>query len=421
MKELAIWLFRLLVNLAIWQIPFTLAFVWLLRRRRSGKLLVDYLPKASAILCLREANHLLPDCLQALLQQNYPHYDIRIVIDNQEDLARSIATQTIQNLAADRIKVSPLKVQHETCSFQCSALLQAVSELDDDCEVIALLDAETIPHPNWLREIVAPLAERKVGLTTGNCWYSPSKGQWGSLLQYLWNVAAVVQMYVHKIPWGGSLAMKTALLRQTPILETWQQSLSADVVLYRLLSKSGLQTRFVPSAILVNRQGSNLPNAIDWIKRQLVLVRLYHPRWWAIVVYGIFNTVIPVLTGFLLLISLLIGQWQAAASLGSGFVVYILAMFLLINILEQGVQRIIRARREPTKKLSAFLLVKILLTIPLSPVIYAIALGSIPFIRHLKWRGITYRIAGPWKIRLVSITPPRTFRIAEMTSETLSS
>ena len=53
-----------------------------------------------------------------------------------------------------------------------------------------------------------------MGVASGNRWYMPAEATAGSLVRYLWNAAAVVQMYWYGIAWGGSLAFKTKLLRE---------------------------------------------------------------------------------------------------------------------------------------------------------------------------------------------------------------
>jgi cellulose synthase/poly-beta-1,6-N-acetylglucosamine synthase-like glycosyltransferase len=111
-----------------------------------------------------------------------------------------VVAKALDNLNQKHIIVSPLNVRYQTCSLKCSALIQAVSSLNDDCEVVALIDSDTVPHPRWLRELVLPLADRRIGLTAGNRWYVPIKDQWGSLARYLWNISAVLQMNFYTIP-----------------------------------------------------------------------------------------------------------------------------------------------------------------------------------------------------------------------------
>ena len=155
-----------------------------------------------------EPIHFYPIACEALLKQNYPQYDLKLIIDSQEDPAWQIASQTINELKATNVQINHLRIIRHNCSLKCSSLIQAVSDLDDSYKVVAFVDADTIVHTNWLRELVSPLTNPKVGATTGNRWYVPTGSYWGSLVRYAGNVATVVQMYLFGIPWGGTLAVK---------------------------------------------------------------------------------------------------------------------------------------------------------------------------------------------------------------------
>jgi cellulose synthase/poly-beta-1,6-N-acetylglucosamine synthase-like glycosyltransferase len=65
--------------------------------------------------------------------------------------------------------------------------------------VLAVIDADAVPHRWWLRDLVAPLSDPRVGVATGNRWYMPEHANWGSLVRYLWNVGAVVQVWFNEM------------------------------------------------------------------------------------------------------------------------------------------------------------------------------------------------------------------------------
>lgn len=403
MNDWAIGIFRVLVNLAVIQIPFTVGFVmWLQRRNRQLAWRDGELPKVTVILYLSQISSSLPQHLEALLNQNYSNYQLHLILNSPEDPAWAMIKHAIADRLIPLVRVSYLKIR-PTCTLQCSALVQAVSTLDRDCEVLALVDGNTIPHSDWLSQLVSPLGDSRIGVTTGNCWYLPGKSQWGSALRYLWNVSAVVQMFLHRIPWRGSLAIRTQLLEETRLLCQWERSLGEDAILYRLLKQQGLKLKFVPGAILVNSQECNFSQAIAWMKHQLLMVRLYHPRWLAVVSYGAINTLIPAIAGGMLLFELFTRQWDAIVWLAGGLGIYLIVMFLLVGILEIGIQKAIG---KPRIKFSIPAIAKLLFSIPIAQVVYGITLFSSLFSRNLKLHGITYRIQGPWKIRLVGYHSP---------------
>ena len=405
MKELAIFLSKSLLTWLGIQVCLAVVFLLYLRLSQKKSLPDEQLPKTAVILCLRGADPFLTNCLRSLLNQNYPQYDLKLIVDSQEDPAWKIATDTIQEQRATNVQISLLRIARQNCSLKCSSLLQAVSELDDSYKVVALVDADTVVHRNWLRELVSPLAHPKVGATTGNRWYLPTGRYWGSLVRYVGNVSTVVQMYLFRIPWGGTLAVKTELLRQTGLLDKWGQAFNEDTMIRKVLQKHGMQVKFVPSLIMLNREECELPSLKYSLMRQLLCSRLYHPLWLAVISDAISSILQPTLVIVLFLAALLTGEWNVAALLFGCFSIYTLGLLFMMLVLEQGVQQVIRKHGEPMTKLSALTVVKMLIAIPLTQWVYGIAMVLSLGMRRVNWRGVSYQIKGPWGIRLVEYRP----------------
>jgi cellulose synthase/poly-beta-1,6-N-acetylglucosamine synthase-like glycosyltransferase len=405
MKDLTIFLSKSLLSWLAIQVFLTLVFLWYLRLSQKNLLPDDQLPKTAVILCLRGADPFLPNCLRSLLKQNYPDYDLKLIVDSHEDPAWKIASNTITEQGATNVQISPLRIVRNNCSLKCSSLVQAVRELDDSYKVVALVDADTIVHPNWLRELVSPLADAKVGATTGNRWYVPTGKHWGSLVRYIGNVSTVVQMFLFQIPWGGTLAVKTEVLRQTGLLDKWAQALGEDLMIHNALKKQGLRVKFVPSLLIVNREESDLPSLLDHLKRLMVCSRFYHPRWLALISEAISSIVFPTIAIVLFLESLLETQWETAALLFRSYSIYTIGLLLLMLIVEHGIQQVIRLNDQPLTELSAVTIIKMLIGIPLTQWVYGLAIVSSLWISTVTWRGVSYRVKGPWNIRLVEYRP----------------
>ncbi len=91
------------------QVCLTLVFLLALHSSQKNLLPDDRLPKTAVILCLRGADPYLRQCLRALLQQNYPQYELKVVVDHQDDPAWNVAIDTIQELGAINAEISPLR------------------------------------------------------------------------------------------------------------------------------------------------------------------------------------------------------------------------------------------------------------------------------------------------------------------------
>jgi cellulose synthase/poly-beta-1,6-N-acetylglucosamine synthase-like glycosyltransferase len=421
MNTFAIILFWALIGLLFIQLPFLANFISVIQKHLSthknsadrsdltetGK---TFLPKATVILCMRGADPFLPNCLQGLMAQDYPDYQLRIVIDSPEDPAWDVVESTLQNQSATPVKISPLEKRRTTCCLKCSSLIQAVSDLDQDCEIVAILDADVVPHRTYLRELVAPLADPKIGVASGNRWYLPIDGQWGSVVRYVFNAPAVMQMTAYKMPFGGALAFKADILRHSPLLERWGHSLTDTPVLAGVFREQGLGVAFVPSLMMGNLEGCKLPNFIRWMKRQLLMVRLYHPpaKWWAIIAHGTVISLIPALSFGLLLISALTAQWDAFGAIASGLLVYGIGSLSIILALNYYVLKVLKTPDgQSITPFSLATLLQIMAAIPLMQFIYPIALYSVMLMRNVNWRGVRYEVHGPWDIRLVEYQPYR--------------
>ncbi|HLP88959.1 MAG TPA: glycosyltransferase family 2 protein [Nostocaceae cyanobacterium] len=405
MNELAILLSKILFGWLGMQIFLTLLFALSLNSQRKSSIQDESLPKTAIILCLRGADPFLPKCIHALLNQNYPDYDLKIIIDSKDDPAWKVAYDTIQEANAANVQIRPLEKIRYNCSLKCSSLVQAISELDDSYKVIALVDADTIVHSDWLRTLVTPLADPQIGATTGNRWYLPSGKYWGSTVRYLWNLSAAVQMYLYQIPWGGTFAIKTEVLHQTGLLQKWGQALSEDTQSCDILKKHKLKVKFVPSLMMVNREDCDLSSFFGWVKRQMFLARLYHHSWWSIVADTCFSAIFPNTFLVLFLVSIWKAQWLAASTFISAYVVYTFALLLLVVAVEKRVQQVVIHQGYPPTKLSLSTALKILVTIPVSQLVCGVALFSTFWISTVKWRGVNYRVLSPWNIQMIEYRP----------------
>jgi hypothetical protein len=352
----------------------------------------------AVILPVRGADPSLAACLDGLLTQNYPRYDVRIVIDHRADPAGPVVEQAVRLRRVANVQVCFLEPRRQTCSLKLSALVQAVHELDDSYDVVALIDSDVIPHAGWLRDLAAPLLDAHVGATTGIRWFAPQRSNWGTLVRYLWNAAACSQMYAFHIPWGGSLAFRADLVRAPGFLKQWERSLWEDTAAYQAIRDAGLRLRYVPAVTMVNRETIDLKSCFQFIRRQLLNVRLYHPRWPAVVAHGVASVAALAGTAGAFGVSLAARRWEIAACAGAGLATYALGAGLGLAAIEWCLRR--RGRRR-----ASLLPLRTLLAVPLTHLVYVACLASASLLRKVGWRGITYRFRGPWDVHMVEYRP----------------
>lgn len=397
--ELMHWIFVFILacSLAI-QAFLVLGFVMRVWRYRVPLIEDHTCPSVAIVLCLRGSDPFLQRTVEGLLRQDYPNYRAVIVVDHSNDPANAILAQAMKVAHACRVDTIVLDPTNDRCSLKCASLVQAVCFLKDEVSLIALLDADTIPHPTWLRELATALVPNDVGAATGNRWYMPKVLSLASMIRYFWNAAAIVQMYWFNIAWGGTLAFKLEAVHRAGLLERWSTAFCEDTMSFSELRKAGYRVSFVPSLMMINRENCNLDGFYSWVKRQLLAARLYHPSWFAVVGHGVSSAGVLAIGCGWCLYNLMVGTLDQAMILLCSMVLFQLGLSLLIVPMEFAVRRIVRGRGESVQWISMSAALSWSRAIFATQVVYTSALFGCLIMRRVKWRGVQYEIRGPWDI-----------------------
>ena len=391
-------------GLAALQTTVAVGFIAVLRRSRRLIAADEACPSALIVLCLRGADPFLRRCLLGLLTQDYPRFKILIVVDHRDDPAWRQAEEIAGPALGTRVEMQELRERPETCSLKNAALMQAYRGLPAEVDVVATIDADCTPHPTWLRELVEPLGDPRVGATTGNRWYMPDSADWGGLVRYLWNAAAVVPMFWHKIAWGGSLAVRASFVRSSDYVERMSRTLCEDTMLADVLRRAGLKLRFVPSLIMVNRESCDLGGYFRFCRRQMLIVR-YHKDVWLIWGHGLVSSAYFIAAALTCLGGACRGYGAALAPAVVAFAAYLASMFGLLAPMEQAVRRIVRSRGEPVDWLSPDKLLRLPAALLLTQTVYGAIAWSLPLAKRVDWRGIRYTFVGRNALRRENYEP----------------
>jgi hypothetical protein len=401
MDSLAQLLTWIVGGLVLAQAALVTGYVCFLYRFRRPLLADDECPRAAVILCVRGLDPFLPASVKGLLRQDYPRYDVWIVVDSIRDPAWPIVNSLVQQFGRGNVRVLTLTDRLATTTRKVAGQLQALAQLDPGHEIVATLDADAIPHASWLRELVAPLTDPRVGVASGNRWYLPAAPTAGSLVRYLWNAAAVVQMYWYEIAWGGSLAFKTKLLRETDLRDRLANAFGEDTATSRCARRHGYRVAFVPSMMMVNRETCSIAGLSGFLDRQLLSVRLQNPWWWAVVTHGIATTVGPGLSLLLCAAAAATAHWTATAWMTAALGGYWAAMAAMLLPLEWCARRVVRARGESVAGFGLWGRLRVALTIPLAQAVHFNAVVRALFARDHRWRGVRYRFNGASPVQVV--------------------
>jgi glycosyltransferase involved in cell wall biosynthesis len=385
-------------------------WAWFAYRSRNEFKPPQPLPEVAVLLPLRGADPSLEACLKGLLAQDYPAYQIHIVIDSAEDPAQAVVARMLtepgpRNAA---VHVETRRLLGAECSAKLSAQRQALAALGDEVSVVAFLDADCAPSPDWLRKLVAPFSDKRVGATSGFRWAAPRDTGWGTLTRYVFLGLALPQHFLYRIPWGGSFAIRRSAVKGTGLLEHWTHCLGEDTSVYGPLRRAGLRLAFVPAATHVNTEAIELDGVDTFILRQIVSTRLHHVLWPRMLAMNV-ATIVSFLVCCLLALLGIAGAMLSI--LGVATQIWKLTAFAIIPALYWAgllialaigdclVRRVVAAPSPPRWGPRVVAAAAIATTSSTSAMVVA------PFVRSIAWRGLTYDIAGRDRIRMRSYHP----------------
>ncbi|BBF92266.1 glycosyl transferase family 2 [Blastochloris tepida] len=119
-------------------------------------------PKVSIhIPAYREQPEMLKATLDAVSRLEYPNFECIVIINNTPDPAYWQPIEEHCRLLGERFKfLNEPKVQ----GFKAGALRIALTHTDPEAEIIGVIDADYVVHPDWLKDLVPAFEDPRVGI-----------------------------------------------------------------------------------------------------------------------------------------------------------------------------------------------------------------------------------------------------------------
>ena len=121
-----------------------------------------YAPKVSIhIPAYMESPEMLIATIDSVARLNYPNFECVVIINNTPDPAYWEPIEEHCRKLGERFKfINAPKVE----GFKAGALRLAMEKTAPDAEIIGVIDADYVVHPNWLSDLAPLFADPKVGL-----------------------------------------------------------------------------------------------------------------------------------------------------------------------------------------------------------------------------------------------------------------
>jgi ceramide glucosyltransferase len=371
-------------------------------RSELSKPLPNFTPQVSVFAPCRGLDSGLQQNLTALFQQDYPNYEIVFASDRADDPSLELIKDLIEKQEqTSRISAKIIIAGPATdCGQKVHNLRVAVSESDLRSEVFVFVDTDARPQAHWLRSLVAPLSDEKIGAASGYRWFIPVAGGLASHLRAVWNASIASALGAGRdknFCWGGSTAIRRSTFEELQMAKRWRGTVSDDFTLTRALHEAKLPIHFVPACLVPALDSCTLRELLEFTNRQLKITRVYAPHLWQPVLIGSLLFCLVFFGGGVLVVVRAINHASIAVPWLLLIIIYLLGT-LKAHVRMKALLSVMPAYRGELLRGWIFHLV----LWPFSSALYLwnalVAAAS----RRIKWRGITYELKSPTEAVIIA-------------------
>lgn len=368
-------------------------------KRETAKPKSEFTPFVSIIAPCRGLDVDLEANLKALFRQDFPPYEIVFVVDSERDEAVPTIETVAREEGSKRASSKFIIAGRATSESQkIHNLRRAVLEVSDASEVFVFVDSDARPNADWLRNLIAPLADETVGAATGYRWFVSVRGNFASHLRAVWNASIVSALGANErknFCWGGSTAIRRRTFERLDIREKWRGALADDYAIMRVLRENALPIRFVPQCLTATVEDCNFRQALEFTTRQMKITRVYAAHLWVASFVGSAVFSFTFWAGFLILF--FVSGWRFWLTLALLTVIFALGA-AKAHVRLNAVKLVLN---DYAKQLNDSRFWQLTLW-TITPILFFYNDLAALFSNEIIWRGIRYRLKSPRETVIIS-------------------
>jgi ceramide glucosyltransferase len=214
-------------------------------------------------------------------RQDYPDYELLFCVGERDDPVVPILERLVRDFPERRITVL-FGTSGGAANDKVAKLARLVSEARN--EVLVISDSDVRARPDYLRTVVAPLADPKVGAVT--CFYVPTEEK--TLAESLQTIGMVSDFYAGilvareldgvKFALGPTIATTRTRLAGFGGYKAIENQPGDDLLVGRLIAEQGYEVELLPYTILTVADYGSMPDLLHKRMRWVVVMR--HMRPW---------------------------------------------------------------------------------------------------------------------------------------------
>src|ERR1017187_3906201 len=254
---------------------------WRFFRRPPRKTAAGFTPPVSNLKPIRGLDPDAYENFASFCRQDYPDYEILFCVGDRQDPALPLIDRLMREFPERGIRVL-FGSGRDASNDKVAKLARLVSEAEHEHVVIS--DSDVRVRPDYLRKVMAPLADPKIGAVT--CFYLPIEER--SFVDRLQSVGMMSDFYAGivvawqldgvKFALGPTIATTRARLAEFGGYESLENRPADDLLVGRLIAEQGHQVELLRYTVLAVADYQSMSDLIHKRLRWIVVMR--HMRPW---------------------------------------------------------------------------------------------------------------------------------------------
>lgn len=251
------------------------------RARKADPRAADFTPPVSNLKPIRGLDPGAYENFASFCRQDYPDYELVFCVGDRDDPVLPVIEKLQRDFPERRIRVLFGSGRVAT-NDKVAKLARMVSEAEH--EVVVVSDSDVRVQPDYLRRVVAPLADPRVGAVT--CFYVPADERtladnlqvMGMFSDFYAGILVAWQLDGVKFALGPTIATTRARLAEFGGYESLENRPADDLLVGRLIAEKGHAVELLSYSVLAVADYASMRELIHKRMRWIVVMR--HMRPW---------------------------------------------------------------------------------------------------------------------------------------------
>lgn len=236
------------------------------------------LPRVSLFIPCKGMSADLEENIHAILDQDYPDYEVFCITESKVDPAAPFLIQTASR--NDRLHHVIAGRATRCCQKNKNLIrgIEYVNEIQNAGDIYVFADMDIRPSPDWLRNMILPLSDPGVFAVSGFRTLIPRHNRFPEHLHAAFSAFQGMAMTdpLYAAMWGGSMAIRRMAFETYAVQEKWASAMVDDMSLTSIIKKYGLKRIFSPDCLVGSRETySELNRVMAWLVRQTQYAAIY--------------------------------------------------------------------------------------------------------------------------------------------------